>query len=746
MSESPRTSSASCSDYLRDQLSASKSISDSHQQSDVINCLQTKIHESVKYQEKVLELEAQIKIAKETIHLQEAAFAFEKNEYENEILALRNSESQLRDHLTQVETNIKNQTYTYEVQVQLSQNAQQIDTLTKKYQKWKSKAKSTQNSLKELQEKISALTEEKYKIELNSNKIKDSFTEQNSQIQSQLESKDHEIQRLKDSLSNAEEKIKEKDSEKSQILEQINNIQKQSKEKRQKQKSILNDSISQCQSMQEQVNQLSQERDSLKELLTKAEGKLTKQKSRIAQLSDELEQSKDCDKLIHQLNDAHEDIESLKDRISNLKMALLQSNSLLEHISIEKDGIADLLGVGQDPLDQEWKMMKNKIEEMNESERVINGLQIQNQKLRARLTSALEIVKNAQVNEKKQVMYEEEKTKRIKLESILSELRANHEVSKALLKRYKIRSEFARTIIDNAHKLSRNVENLHSSIFGSNENKPMKSLALTVIFARRFFNSAMNEAPTDPLALQIFSKNKIFAEEKSEKAFSELLQKFTELSNEVVVAKQNILDLTQKCMDSTKQAAEYKSQSEKSSKDASEMEEKLEALTKRSNELQEELTKLIPPEDYNAQYTKARELKAQNKELQGKITELSAKIEQMETSTAIANEKAQKLKVELKDKDALVEEYVTTIDTKDKSISELNTIIREKSKEILALERIVQRYRQNENQLQSAYTCNAIEIQNNSQISTTTVKTSPQRIVEPDMSFTATINPLFLGH
>lgn len=745
MSESPRVSSGSCSDYLREQLNASKTISDSHQQSDVIDCLQTKIHESVKLQEKSLELEAQLKIAKETIHLQEAAFAFEKNEYENEILALRNSEQQLREHLTQIETNIRNQTYSYEVQVQLSQNAQQIETLTKKYQKWKAKAKSAQESLKQQQEKINALTEEKFKIELNTNKMKDSISEQNSQIQSQLQGKDREIQRLKDSLSAAEVRIKEKEAEKSQILEQMNIKQKESKDKRKKQKSALNDSIMQCQSMQEQLNQLKLEKDNLHDLLAKAESKLSKQKSRISELEDEIMQSQDRDKLVHQLSDAHEDCEVLKDRVSNLKHALLQSKALLEHISIEKDAIADLLGVGQDPLDEEWSLIKIKIGEMMESEKVINGLQIQNQKLRARLQTALEIVKTAQINEKKQVMYEEEKVKREKLENVLKELKTNHELTKAQLQRYKIRTDFSRTLIESSHKLTNNLLKLHSSIFGVQSSQTLKSLVMFVIFAKRFFNSAMDDAPTEPSALQIFIKPKMFAEENNQTMFNEILEKFTEISRELVLARQSIVDLSEKYNESSKQASQNKASSQKATQQYNEIKAKLEVMSSRYEELQQELTKLIPADDYQQQYNKAKQLDATNKELQDKITELNAKIEEFSTSAAIANEKSEKLRVELKDKDMLVEEYVTTVETKDKSISELNTIIKEKTKEILALERIVQRYRQNETQTQSKYTCNAIEIQNNAQ-TVNSIKSSPQRLVETDVSFTATINPAFLGH
>lgn len=732
--------SSTTSDFLRDQLEATKAINkESRESSDVIDCLQNKVRESVKLKEDVLGLESQLKIAKETINLQEAAFAFEKNEYEKEIQQLRDSEAQLRTKLTQMETNIRNNTYTYEVQVKLNQNAEKIKNLTEKNEKLKAKNKELDANCKNMQSKVDALIEEKHQAEIESTKNKESLNSQQTLIKQQLADKDKEIERLNGLLIQQEATNKEFADKNNELEDVIAQLQQKISEKRNKHKSLLEQSVTSCNNLQEQVTQLEDEKEKMSELLKKAESKLQKQKSHIDEMRSELEQSKDSADLLSQLSTSKQDNETLKQRIATLKNALLQSKTLLEHVSVERDAIADLLGVETDDIDKDWKSIKDKVSELMESDRVINGLQVQNNKLRTRLSAALEEIKVRRADEKRTATLEIEVQKNQNLEETIKKLKEDSEISSALLQRYKTRILFAQTIYAQSNKLQKDITDLHTSIFGAGVTQ-LRSIILSIIFSKRFFRSAEWDAITDPQGLHCFSAR---PQMSAAKKIQEIREKFTEVSNDLLITKQSEVDYAEKCTKLLTSINEMKEKHQTMTQENEEMKKRVAASDARSKELQTELGTLVSKEDFKEAITKSRTLQKANETMQKEILDLKGKLNDKAASEQIVVDKSQKLAVELKDKEVVIEEYTNALEEKDKNIKELNALIKEKTKEILSLERIVQRYRQNENAVQSSYTCLAVENQNLMQ--KMNVASPRQFNTDTDLTFSATINPAFLG-
>ena len=125
------------SSRLKEQLRLTQSISkDDFHQSSMINCLKEKMQELLQLKEANIALESQLKMAKESNKIQEAAFAFQRAEYEEEIKSLKLNERQLQRAIT---LNNKSPKLKYDVNVKL--DTEEKEEAIEKYNKWKNKAK-----------------------------------------------------------------------------------------------------------------------------------------------------------------------------------------------------------------------------------------------------------------------------------------------------------------------------------------------------------------------------------------------------------------------------------------------------------------------------------------------------------------------------------------------------------------------------------------------------------------------------
>lgn len=122
-------------------------------QSSIMECLQDRVDEIRKYKEMVSSLESQIKIVKEAASLQEAEFAFERQEYENEIEALKRREQASL-------ASAKGATRKFDVDVKLQQVTTKSSEMQEKYQKWKVRTKSLKQQNRALENELNNLKKE----------------------------------------------------------------------------------------------------------------------------------------------------------------------------------------------------------------------------------------------------------------------------------------------------------------------------------------------------------------------------------------------------------------------------------------------------------------------------------------------------------------------------------------------------------------------------------------------------------
>lgn len=128
--------------------------------SSVFECLETKIGENTKLKEENLSLITQIKILTESIKLQEAEFAFQRSEYEQEILMYKTNEENLKQSLLKFETNSPIEIEIYQKYQELQENydnaLKRIKELEEKEQnqKFKNKYLKIREAYQELQASI----------------------------------------------------------------------------------------------------------------------------------------------------------------------------------------------------------------------------------------------------------------------------------------------------------------------------------------------------------------------------------------------------------------------------------------------------------------------------------------------------------------------------------------------------------------------------------------------------------------
>ena len=138
------------------QLASTHSISQKGMdQSSILECLQKKVSELLKYKEKSIAIETQLKIAQETLNLQAAEFAFEREEYENEIESLKK-----RSKMVPPEEAARR----FDVEVRLKQAESKSEQFQSKYGKWKEKAKTLRQETRQLQLEIKKLSKAKLRL------------------------------------------------------------------------------------------------------------------------------------------------------------------------------------------------------------------------------------------------------------------------------------------------------------------------------------------------------------------------------------------------------------------------------------------------------------------------------------------------------------------------------------------------------------------------------------------------------
>lgn len=178
---------------LPSHLAKAKEIAiDGLDHSSVFECLETKVGENTKLKEENLSLLAQIKIITESMKLQEAEFAFQRSEFEQEIQMYKKNEENLKQSLLKFETHVP-----IEIEV---------------YQKFQELQINYDNALKRIQELEDESQKQKFQNKYN--KLRTAYQE----LQASIPKFQKKIERRNKAIEDLTHQIQQRDEEMNNML------------------------------------------------------------------------------------------------------------------------------------------------------------------------------------------------------------------------------------------------------------------------------------------------------------------------------------------------------------------------------------------------------------------------------------------------------------------------------------------------------------------------------------------------
>ena len=280
------------------------------------------------------------------------------------------------------------------------------------------------------------------------------------------------------------------------------------------------------------------------------------------------------------------------------------------------------------------------------------------------------------------------------------------------------------------------ISDIYSAII--QERNSMRPLLLAVVFTQRFFRLGQCDG-SNISTLLAFSGRTSYSPEFM---ISKIREKFGTLTQDLIITKQNYLEISQKYQALSNQHEETCIEIRSRSDEIKVIRKKYHLLKQRMIDLQNELSQLVSPEIYDQLCERIKTLEKVHKELNKKIRDQEEEIEKRTKAAQEANEEMQKIHLKLNEKDDEVESRVQEFEEKEREVETLKSIIREKTKEILALERIVHRYREKESTTAVAFTCLATENKQQDIEIEPKISTAP---LTQNVNISTGINPAFLG-
>ncbi|OHT09003.1 hypothetical protein TRFO_22243 [Tritrichomonas foetus] len=722
---------ASLPDLISDHLRLTRSITDKgFNQSSLHEVFRNQVDEILHSKEEIISLKAQLKMSQESIKLQEAEYAFQRKQYEDDIENLKKKEHDLIDTLTKFQNDVV-QTHKYDVQVMLSQKEDEISKISNKYKKWKEKYHSLSSEF----EKIKSTTDE--------------LQSTNKSLSEKLSNQTEEIEKLRQSSQISSSGIPEKhtaDVDSSQIdslSSQINSLKDRLTQSKTQSQNVIED-------LNNQISKLTEENKVLKGQIESASAKIIKQQVRIGRLSDENKSISSS--FAEYSNHIEQENQQLRAKAKQYRKQrtmcedhLKQMQGIIQHVELERDAISDLLGIEADELNENWSKMTSKIEQLIHDASSINELRTQNDKLQKRLNVALEEARKPQ--SKTHIAGKDGYL--ATLQTNLKAARIELEQKNSILEKYKMRLAFNHAIELMNHNILHQINDLYHSL-SSNSGVSMRPVILVVILAKRFFKVTKIEGQNDPTALQAFGE---MSAVPLALKMETIRKSFTSLTQELMVLKQSFVE----CNETLQNAIEERDIAQltlRSNSDEIKLtRKKMKYLKNRMQELQDELSSLVSPEMYNSVLSRLNLVEKHNTSLNDKIKELENELDQRTELEKKMNERVEQLQIKADQNSENAHQTRAQYAAKEEEIETLKSLLRDKTKEILSLERLVRRQEEKESTTSATFTCLTVENQelkkihtnalNGSDISESTEDTDGMNDLKKAIK--VEINPAFLG-
>lgn len=629
---------------IRTRIPITKDISKGYDYSSTLEQLKKNATELLLYKDKNISLEADLKIAKETIKLHEAELAFQKKEYEAEIKSLKQNLVIMQKGIVSNDTGL----------IELSYRDQNED-IVKKYVKWKNRSKSIQAENIDLQRQIEQL---KYESNLKINQDRNSHTEiKENDCHSTKDLSSHVVNdsdisenqnQYKQEIESLQSQIVQLQKENGQLQIEIKRMQKHEQSKDFEMQAIKTENEGNASSIEEISNQI-----------INAEGENQRLRHKVDLLASK-----------------NRHLEKDKNKIQNQR-------SLIDHIASQFLHLCESLGIESLNLEDDWNPLIAKYEKIPELTNTIDEIKKQNIALQKRLTTVMNDKQSNQSNDFT-------KCDDGNCEHLLNEMEGLKDRSNRLEKTIhecSFKEQFSNKIINIYSLLVRQIDDMHDSIFGPLSPR-LRPVILSVIFAKRFILFSKNPTVNNGGALMIFSGRIILA---ADSKLAQIKERISSLSYDLMESKKQIAHYSIISKQFEEDNDQTHSELENSSDQLAVAKKKIKYYKSRLIELQEELSTLIPKDLYDSVVEKLSRSKQRNQLLREENANLQNEIEkQKHIQKEIKKDFKQhtwESNQQMQDYDDLREKLMT----KSRELETFQVMLSEKNKEVLALERLISR-------------------------------------------------------
>ena len=664
-------------------------------QSSILECLHGKVSELLKYKEKSITLEKQVKIAEEMLELQKAETAFMQEEYEKEIESLKQRE--------QIHVSAQQ----HEVDVRLQQAESNSSELKSKYEKWKGKAKNSVQQAKQLESQVRKLQKENENAKEEVDELKSTVKSCESEISSSREASmrlTEEAENLTQKLAKANKRVSEVEQENVALKNQLHDAEAKIRDLEQKMqglkgemKQTKNDQKGEVERLQARTKDLASEKNELEGQVRKMKAQLKGQKMEIESLSAEQSGAADSAALARdQMTALEEENQRLRLQVKSLTLATRKMSDIEEaakkehqmvlHCEEEMTNICDTLGINPCQIDGEWTSICETCRELLAVKGTVDQVRSQNAKLQKRLMA---IVSDKSRSERQPVICDDDDCLAGVLESV-RDLRDKIDQRDKVIKGLRYRALFSAHLVEQYLDTCSRIEALHSSIFDEPRHSA-RPLFLAILFTRRMDRYRRASTTNDPKALKVFEGRLEYAPDRQ---LMQIQQKITGLTNDLVAAKQTLAQLA----DDVKLSAGEKDTMTlqiRTNKDKAELAtEKVKCMKQRITELQEELATLVSTEMHDEVCEQLEATQDKVRHLKKVVLKYAKEIEARDNIERELRDRIEEVQLEAEQEAARSKEIKNQMLIREKQVEALELVIKEKTKEILALERLVTRQKE----------------------------------------------------
>lgn len=693
--------SSSDASSLQEHMASVRSIAEKGlEQSSILECLHGKVNELLKYREKAIALETQVKIAEEMLELQKAETAFMQEEYEKEIETLKQR--------GKIVVNTPRQSG---IEIKLQQVESQSVQMKTKYEKWKTRAKEWRQQTRNLETQVKRLqkenetakedtTELRMLIKSHESEINDG-REVSLKLQEETDNLSHKLHKANKAISQIEQESATLKTELQEKEVQLQTMQQKLQKAKSDAEQTKQDQKNEIEKLQTKLRDVTNEKVALEGQVRKMKAQLKGQKMEIESLSAEQTGAADSAAVaLNQISQMEEENQKLRLQVKSLTLvnrrmgdteaALKKEHDLVIHCEEEMTNICDTLGITPCQLNGEWNSICEKCSELQVIKESVDQVKAQNVKLQKRLMAVVSDRRKSNNSQPNSAMNEDDECLAGVLQSV-RDLRDKLDEKDKIIKQLRYQSLFSAHIVEQYATTCQKIEALHSSVFAGPQSMSVRALFLAVIFARRMDTYRKMQAANDPTALSVFIGRLHYAPDGQ---LMKIGQKIIGLTNDLVDAKQKVAELTDNAKLSQSEIDTMTLQI-RTNKDKAEIgAEKVKHMKQRIIELEEELATLVSTEVHDSVCAKLEQTQSEARKLKKAVLKYAKELESRDEVEQALRDRIEEVQLAAEQESARVEEISGRLLLQEKQREALELVVKEKTKEILALERLVSRQRE----------------------------------------------------